>query len=173
MGAGHLSDRPERREYARVERERRFLVDHLPAAAVAYQRLVDLYIDGTQMRLRRIESPKGELIICKLGQKLIDPAAPNDPRRRQMTTLYLQPGEDRLLGELPGHRSVKRRYKLPEQGWTFCVDVYEQPTGAAGIMVCEVECDTCRQLDEIRIPTWATREITADPQYWGAHLARR
>ncbi len=168
-----MNDRPLTRPYARIERERRFLLDQMPDHVDAhdYRRIIDLYIADSRLRLRRIEQPDGQLVLMKLGQKTRDPAAPADLRRRQMTTLYLQPGEERWLVQLPGRRSVKRRYQLPEQGWTFCIDVYEQPESAAGIMLCEVECDTDSQLETITTPIWAVREITQDPRYSGAALA--
>ena len=53
----------------------------------------------------------------KLGQKIPDPDAPGDVRHRQ-TTIYLAPGEATALATLDGPRTVKRRYKLEEQGWT-------------------------------------------------------
>ena len=42
-------------KYARVERERRFLVDQFPRADVARIRHIDdLYIDATNLRLREL-----------------------------------------------------------------------------------------------------------------------
>jgi hypothetical protein len=89
-------------------------------------------IAGLNLRLRRIEQPDGRLIMVKLGQKLAAPEAPTSPRHRQMTTLYLAAEEEALFSSLPGARSVKRRYETMEQGWTFAIDVYEQPSSAAG-----------------------------------------
>lgn len=169
-----MDDRPRRRGYARIERERRFVLDALPPHVDAgdFERLRDLYIAGTELRLRRIESPDGELILVKLGQKTIDPDAPADPRRRRMTTFYLRPADEAALCELPGRRSVKRRYELVERGRTFCIDVYEAPASAAGRIVCEVECESDRELDEVGMPDWARAEITSDASYSGFELAR-
>jgi len=166
-------DRPATRKYARIERERRFALDALPAGVdpADYERLCDLYVEGTELRLRRVEAPDGARLQVKLGQKTLDPQAPDDPRHRQMTTLYLREGDERALAALGGRRSVKRRYKLAEQGWTFCIDVYEAPAGAAGTMLCEVECDSDAELERIACPIWATREITEDARYSGFTLA--
>lgn len=172
--AGRMDDRPRTRPYARIERERRFALDALPEAVDPgdYERLRDTYVAGADLRLRRIEAPDGTFVQLKLGQKKADPDAPDDPRRREMTTFYLREDEGRVLGTLPGARSVKRRYRLREQGRTFCIDVYEQPTAAAGTMVAEVECDTDDELDAIAMPAWATREVTTDERFSGARLAR-
>ena len=99
---GTHPDRPLRRKYARIERERRFLLNCLPPGVGPedYERLRDLYVSGTELRLRRIERPDGSLVLIKLGQKTLDPEAPEDPRRRQMTTLYLRPEDEQALCDL-------------------------------------------------------------------------
>jgi hypothetical protein len=168
------NDRPMTRGYARIERERRFTLSSLPAAVDPrdYERLRDCLVHGTHLRLRQVERPDGEVLIVKLGQKIVDPSAPTDPRRRQMTTLYLDPDEAAAL-TLDGLRTTKRRYKLREQGWTFCVDVWEAPEGAAGQIVAEVECPSDAELDAIVCPDWAEREVTQDPEYSAFNLAQR
>lgn len=166
-------DRPTRRPYARIERERRFVLERLPddLDPTDFRRLRDTYIEGTDLRLRRVESPDGALVQLKLGQKTLDPDAPDDPRRRRMTTFYLRPEEEATLSLLPGARSVKRRYKVLEQGWTFCIDVYEAPARAAGTVLCEVECDTDEALEAIVCPEWAREEVTEEASYTGWALA--
>ena len=168
-----LSDRPLKRGYARIERERRFLVERLPDAIQPdqFERLIDCYISDTNIRLRRVESPDGKLLAIKLGQKIIDPDAPSNPRRRQMTTLYIGEHEGVVFSTLPGRHSTKRRYRFPEQGYTFMIDVYESPKSAVGIMICEVECDTDQELDNIQIPGWCVREITEESKWSAARLS--
>lgn len=164
-----FSDRPLRRKYARIERERRFLVESLPAQLDpnAFERLCDCFIEGTHLRLRRVESPSGDVLVVKLGQKIVDRDAPDDPRRREMTTIYLPESEAARLA-FRGLRSTKRRYKLREQGWTFCIDVWEEPVH---VIVAEVECPTDAELDAIDVPLWALREVTEDPKYGAVALA--
>ena len=166
-------DRPHKRKYCRIERERRFQLHSLPPSVdpQQYDRLHDRYFIGSCLRLRRVVGVDGKLIALKLGQKLIDPAAPLDPTRRQMTTIYLHADEEVLFQSLPARKSVKRRYKLDEQGWTFAIDVYEAPQSAVGIIVCEVECDTDEQLASILKPEWACQEITKDLDFSGANIA--
>jgi CYTH domain-containing protein len=159
-------------KYARVERERRFLLERLPDAVdpESYERLQDLFVEGTHLRLREVRRPNGEWVVAKLGQKVVDPDAPNDPRRRQMTTMYLPEEEARALASLPGLRTTKRRYKLREQGFTFCIDVWERPPGT---IVAEVEAPSDEELARITLPAWALREVTDDARYSAIALAGR
>jgi CYTH domain-containing protein len=168
-----MDDRPTKRAYARIERERRFLLDRLPPALdpEVYERLDDLFVEGTHLRLRRVCRPDGASIVTKLGQKIVDPEAPEDPRRRQMTTIYLPDEEALALASLTGLRTTKRRYKLLEQGRTFCVDVWESPPPARGTIVAEVEAESMEELEWITVPTWALREVTDDGRYSAITLA--
>ena len=169
-----MPERPRKRPYWRIERERRFVLDALPAHIDpdAFERLVDVYVVGTQLRLRRVEAPDGTLIVAKLGQKRPTEDSSDDPRHRQMTTFYLRTEDLSVLeASLAGHRSVKRRYKVAEQGAVFCVDVWEEPASARGVILSEVECDTDEALDAIVAPTWARVEVTEDERYSGFALA--
>ncbi len=169
-----MNARPQKRPYWRIERERRFVLDALPdhVDPGAFERLVDLYVAGTQLRLRRVESPDGTLIVAKLGQKRPTEDSSDDPRHQQMTTFYLRNEDLSVLeASLSGHRGVKRRYKIPEQGAVFCVDVWEEPASARGVVLSEVECDSDALLDAIDAPTWARAEVTDDERYSGFALA--
>lgn len=171
---GPMNDRPTKRPYARIERERRFLLERLPEVVDSgvYERLDDLFVRGTHLRLRRVTQPDGAWIVTKLGQKILDPAAPDDPRCRQMTTIYLPEDEAAALASLPGLRTTKRRYKLREQGWTFCIDVWERPAAAQGTILAEVEAPSIEELERVTLPTWALREVTDDARYSAITLAR-
>lgn len=168
-----MDDRPTKRSYARIERERRFLLERLPPAVDpdVYERLDDLFVEGTHLRLRRVSRPDGAWIITKLGQKVLDPDAPSDPRCRQMTTIYLPESEAAALAALGGLRTTKRRYKLREQGWTFCIDVWESPAAARGTIVAEVEAPSIDELERVTLPAWALREVTDDARYSAITLA--
>lgn len=169
-----MDDRPTRRPYARIERERRFLLERLPPGLDpdVFERIHDVFIEGTHLRLRRIRRPDGEWIIGKLGQKIVDPDAPTDPRCREMTTIYLPEAEAAAFAGLPGPSATKRRYKLPEQGWTFCIDIWETPASARGTIVAEVEAPSLAELERIAVPSWALREVTDDVRYSAITLAR-
>jgi len=162
-----------KRKYARIERERRFLLERLPEHVDPedYVRLRDCFVSGTFLRLRRVERPDGAEVVTKLGQKIACPDAPDDARRRQMTTIYLAPGEGPALASLDGPRSMKRRYTLQEQGWTWAIDVWEEPSAAAGTILAEVECPSDAELDAIRAPGWVLREVTDDASFSAFTLA--
>lgn len=170
----HGFDRPTKRPYARIERERRFLLDRLPPGVSPddYERIDDLFIEGTHLRLRVVRRPTGEWLATKLGQKVVAPDAPDDPRQRQMTTIYLPEGEGAVLASLPGLRAMKRRHRLCEQGLTFAVDVWESPVGARGVILAEVEAASLEELDRVTLPTWAHREVTHEPELSAIALAR-
>jgi CYTH domain-containing protein len=170
-----LNDRPRIRRYARIELERRFLLEVLPPGVKEddYERMRDVYVHGTHLRVRHIYAAGGEWITTKLGQKIPNPRAPDDPRQRQMTTIYLPREEIAALEVLDGLRTVKRRYRLEEQGRTWCVDVWEEPIGAAGVIVSEVEADTIEELEALTMPVWAVREVTDDRRYSAIALAQR
>ena len=70
-----MTDRPTKRPYARLELERRFLLERLPAGVDPddYERLDDLFVAGTHLRLRVLRRPSGDWIVTKLGQKIVDP----------------------------------------------------------------------------------------------------
>jgi CYTH domain-containing protein len=160
--------------YGRVERERRFVLEKLPSEvdAFEYVRLEDLFVRGTHLRLRRVTKPNGDFVTTKLGQKIVAPDAPEDPRQRQMTTIYLPDDEGAILAaSLEGSRTIKRRYKLREQGLVFCIDMWESPAHANGMILAEVEADTLEALEHITVPAWASREVTSDPTYSAIRLA--
>ena len=116
-----------RLKYARIERERRFLLAALPAGLepdAGYQQFEDLYFPGTSLRLRRVTSPAGDVVELKLNQKL--PHDSNAPSHRIVASVYLPAADFGLLGSLPGRRLVKRRYAFPWRGVGFGVDVFQE-----------------------------------------------
>lgn len=66
-----------------MEREQRWLRLRLPAGVAHPAAVVDRYVGGTQLRLRRVESDTG--VAFKLGQKVR--VAPSDPEVVKLTNL--------------------------------------------------------------------------------------
>lgn len=62
----------------------------------------------------------------------------------------------------------KIRHELPHGGRTWEVDVYLPPL--QGLVLLEVELDSSEDAPEP--PAWAGREVTEDPRYTNANLAR-
>jgi hypothetical protein len=137
-------------KYARLEAERRFLLDALPDLADArVLRITDRYVHGTRMRLRVVH--EGDSVVRKLGQKV-----PRSTSTNEHTTLYLDEAEHALLQALPADELSKTRYVL--DGWAFD----EHPTG---LLLAETE-----DPGEPWFPY--VREVTEDLAFTGAVLAR-
>ncbi|MEZ6036499.1 MAG: hypothetical protein R3F29_03390 [Planctomycetota bacterium] len=168
-----MNDRPLQRDYSRRELERRFVLSRLPDAVdpTAFTRLRDLFVADAQLRLRIVEAPDGRVLVVKLGQKRADPEAPDDARCRRLTTIYMSEAEARALAALPGRRSCKRRYHLVENGLTWAIDVWEEPSARVGLVMAEVECGTLAQLAAVPMPSWAEREVGDDPRFSAFALA--
>lgn len=154
-------------KYAKLENERRFLVDAaaLPdLAGLPFRRIEDRYITGTRLRLRSMtDSVTGarELKFCKKYEG-------EDPVSGPITNLYLSEAEYAVLAALPARTIAKRRYRLDHGCRGFGVDVFEGEL--AGLMLCEAEAETREAIVALAFPPWAAREVTADRFFTGGNL---
>src|SRR5262252_4309103 len=101
MGIAKLTDLntilPESK-YARVERERRYLLQDLPeglSRADPHLQITDNYITGTRLRIRKVRDPRTNKWVVKFTQKF----APDrkDLSRTIITNLYLNATESQTL----------------------------------------------------------------------------
>ena len=146
-------------KYARVERERRFLLDGLPPDVRDPRRIDDLYVDGTTLRLRRVDDG-----VHKLGQK-IRPEA-RDPSVVHHTTMYLSPEEYAVLvAALSGRRLSKTRWSWDVDGRTWWVDEII----GVGVLA---EIELSGPDDAVDAPPGAVVEVTHDERYCGGAMAR-
>ena len=149
-------------KYARLELERRWLVDQAarPSLADAWTTLIeDRYIDGTRMRLRRMSRADLGEVKWKLTKKY----ECSDPAARPIVTSYLTEAEYDLLATLPAHPLRKVRYHLLLDGLWWSLDLFE---GAlAGLEVVETEAAHEAALAALVPPVWAAKEVTRDPRY--------
>lgn len=171
-------------KYARVERERRFLLPGPPTPLPpgTGRRITDRYITGTRMRLRRIapadERPRtaqdarpapGEprlpppAVELKLTQKI--PADRPGPVQGLITNTYLSPAEYDVFAALPARVLRKTRYSLPP----FGIDVFDPPLH--GLVLAEAEFDSDQETRALAVPEFAVAEVTADPRFTGGRLA--
>lgn len=158
-------------KYARVEAERRFLLDSAPYdldAQAPFHRIFDRYISDTRLRLRRIERPDGEAIVYKFGQKY--QAADQGAHQTVMTNFYLSEAEYAVLSALPGKTLVKRRYKYIHAGERYSLDIFEGHL--SGLILLEIEAGEDRDIRRLPIPGIARRDVTADPSFTGGALVR-
>ena len=152
--------------YAIVERERRWLCREIPMdRVVSGERITDLYVTGTQLRLREAVPLDGRPAARRLGKK-----GDVSPAVRLLTSIYLSEKEHDLLAAMPGQTLRKVVYKLtPEHGVSMSIDRFE---GALeGLIMAEVEFDDMESLRAFPGPAFAEREVTDDPRYNGGTLA--
>jgi CYTH domain-containing protein len=154
--------------YARIEWERRWLVDtaRRPSLDGRSATLIeDRYIDGTRLRLRRMARPAIGEVIWKLTKKY----ECHDPSARPIVTSYLTEAEYRVLRALPAHVLSKSRYHLPMAGRYWSLDRFE---GALeGLETVECEAEDAASLAALEPPDWALREVTHLPQWQCGALA--
>jgi CYTH domain-containing protein len=154
-------------KYAQVERERRWLCRDAPwDRIVRSERLCDLYVTGTRLRVREAVPLDGGAPTRKLGRKGDATAS-----SRLVTSIYLDPAEYALLAALPGKVVCKVRHHLAEVPGAagVSIDVFEDPL--AGLVLAEAEFDDHESLAAFPMPDFAIREVTDDPRYSGGRLA--
>jgi len=155
-------------KYARVERERRFLMTGLPsvAALTARRRITDRYLPGTRLRLRRVDwadssRPGPEF---KFTQKVA--AGRPGHVRGLITNTYLSGAEYALLAALPADVLCKTRFSMPP----LAVDVFDPPLH--GLVLAEAEFSTDEAADSFPMPDTAVAEVTDDARFAGGSLVR-
>lgn len=155
-------------KYARLELERRWLVDKALRPALDGHSMTiieDRYIDGTRMRLRRMSRPDLSEVKWKLTKKY----ECADPAMRPIVTSYLTADEYEVLRALPARELTKRRYHLPFAGRYWSVDLFEGPLLGLETIECEAEDEV--SLADLVPPDWALREVTHLPQWQCGSLA--
>jgi hypothetical protein len=170
VNAGDRADHPDApsgkaSKYARIERERRFLLAAPPSGAPIRRVLIeDRYLRGTRLRLRRItdlDAP-GEPATYKLTQKI--PRADGGPGL--ITNLYLSAAEYAALADIAADEILKVRSSFPPLG----VDVFEGPL--SGLILAEAEFDTATDEAEFQAPSDAIAEVTTDLRFTCGSLAK-
>jgi CYTH domain-containing protein len=173
MGVAKLTDQntvvPESK-YARVERERRYLLTDLPEGltrADPHLQITDNYITGTRLRLRKVREPRTNTWTVKFTQK----AAPNpdDLSRTIITNTYLNAYEAEVLSIFNANEIRKNRYHFDFDGSRFSVDMFLGDL--FGLVLAEVGFETDEELDTFAKPPFALAEVTNDPMFSGGRLS--
>jgi CYTH domain-containing protein len=153
-------------KYARIERERRFLLAGPPPApaVTARRRITDRYLPGTRLRLRRIDYPGSGDCEFKFTQKV--PAGRPGFIQGLITSTYLSAAEYDLLASLPAAVLSKTRLSVPPLG----IDVFEPPLH--GLIMADIEFSTDREAQAFLPPPEAIAEVTDDPRFTGGSLVR-
>jgi len=152
-------------KYARIERERRFLLARFPdrAAVVRKRRIADHYIEGTTLRLRQQSYDDG-LTTFKLTQKL--GARGGSWQQGFITSLKLTRDEYLVLAQLPAKKLTKTRFSVPP----FGLDVFEGELD--GLILAEAEFESAEAADAFAAPSFAAGEVSADDRFTGGRLVR-
>src|SRR5438309_3721215 len=120
MGVAKLTDQntivPESK-YARIERERRYLLQDLPeglSRADDHLQITDNYITGTRLRIRKVRDPRTNKWIVKFTQKFAPD--PQDLSRTIITNIYLNATEAEVLSIFEANEIRKNRYYFDFEG---------------------------------------------------------
>lgn len=156
-------------KYARVERERRFLLRDLPHGlklSDPHAQITDNYVTGTRLRLRKVRDPRTNEWTLKLTQK--HASAPPDFSRTLITNIYLNQYEYEVLSVFEGNELRKNRYPYEHEGRLYSVDVF---LGALrGLLLAETDFDTDEEMDSFHAPSFALLDVTREETFTGARL---
>lgn len=173
MGVAKLTDQntvvPESK-YARVERERRYLLQDLPEGltrADPHLQITDNYLTGTRLRLRKVREPRTNKWTVKFTQKFAP--NPDDLSRTIITNTYLNALEAETLSVFNANEIRKNRYYFEFEGRKFAVDMFLGDL--FGLVLAEVSFDTDEELDSYRTPQFALADVTDDPVFSGGKLS--
>src|SRR3979490_1247420 len=154
MGVAKLTELntvvPESR-YARIERERRYLLQDLPEGltrADHHLQITDNYITGTRLRIRKVRDPKTNKWIVKFTQKFAPD--PEDLSRTLITNTYLNVIEADTLAVFEANEIRKNRYPFEFAGRRFTVDMFLGDL--FGLVLAEVSFDTDQELEDFEKP---------------------
>jgi CYTH domain-containing protein len=153
---------PAERKYARIEWERRFLLDCFPRDVVVTRtrHISDRYIEGTSLRLRQQTASDGE-VVFKLTQKVGDPAG---ARQGFITSMYLTRTEFSVLTQLPAKLLSKTRHSVPP----FGIDVFEGVL--RGLILAEAEFNSATEAAALALPSFIRQEVSDDARFTGGRL---
>ena len=173
MGVAKLTDQntivPKSR-YARLERERRYLLDGLPQGltpASPHVQITDNYITGTRLRLRKVREPQTNKWIVKLTQKLAP--KPADLSRTLITNTYLTAAESEVLAVFEANEIRKNRYPYEFAGRKFTIDMFLGDL--FGLVLAETSFDSDEELDSFPPPPFAVEDVTNNDLFTGGNLS--
>lgn len=158
-------------KYARVERERRYLLEDLPEGltrADHHQQITDNYLTGTRLRLRKVRDPRTNKWVVKFTQKFAP--NPEDLSRTMITNTYLNPIEADTLAIFEANEIRKNRYRFQFEGREFAVDMFLGDL--FGLVLAEISFDTDDELDGFDKPSFALAEVTNREVFSGGRLSQ-
>jgi CYTH domain-containing protein len=175
VGVAKLTDQntvvPNESKYARVERERRYLLQDLPEGltrADPHLQITDNYISGTRLRIRKVRDPRSNKWTVKFTQKFApDPA---DFSHTIITNIYLNALEAETLAMFDANEIRKNRYSFEFEGHRFSVDMFLGDL--FGLVLAEVSFETDDELERFAPPSFAIAEVTNNKLFTGGELCQ-
>ena len=157
-------------KYARVERERRYLLRDLPEGltrADHHLQITDNYLTGTRLRIRKVRDPKTNKWVVKFTQKF----APNthDFSRTIITNTYLSAIEAEMLSMFDANEIRKNRYKFEFEGRTFSIDMFIGDL--LGLVLAETGFESDEEMDNFPLPSFALADVTNNELFTGGRLS--
>jgi CYTH domain-containing protein len=172
MGVAKLTDQntivPESK-YARIERERRYLLRDLPEGITRpdpHLQITDNYITGTRLRIRKVREPRTNKWTVKFTQKFAPD--PNDLSRTIITNTYLNALEAEVLSVFDTNEIRKNRYPFEFEGRKFSIDMFLGDL--FGLVLAETSFETDEELDTFTNPPFALTDVTNEPLLTGGRL---
>jgi len=172
VGVAKLTDQntivPESK-YARVERERRYLLRDLPEGltrADPHLQITDNYITASRLRIRKVRDPRTNKWTVKFTQKFAPD--PNDLSRTIITNTYLNALEAETLSVFNSNEIRKNRYSFEFDGRKFAIDMFLGDL--FGLVLAEVSFDNDEELDSFPKPPFALADVTNEPLFSGGRL---
>jgi CYTH domain-containing protein len=158
-------------KYARVERERRYLLADLPEGltrADHHLQITDNYITGTRLRIRKVRDPRTNKWVVEFTQKFA--ANPADLSRTMITNTYLNATEADTLAIFEANEVRKNRYPFEFAGRQFSVDMFLGDL--FGLVLAEVSFETDEELDVFPKPPFALADVTNNEKFSGGRLSQ-
>src|ERR1051325_10353084 len=175
MGVAKLTDQntlvPSASKYARVERERRYLLHDLPVGltrADPHLQITDNYITGTRLRIRKVRDPRTNKWTVKFTQKFA--ANPGDFSRTIITNIYLNALEAETLASFDANEIRKNRYRFEFEGREFSVDMFLGDL--FGLVLAETSFDNDAELDSFPCPAFVLADVTNNETFTGGKLSQ-
>ncbi|HEY6804885.1 MAG TPA: hypothetical protein VI306_15025 [Pyrinomonadaceae bacterium] len=172
MGVAKLTDQntvvPESK-YARVERERRYLLQNLPeglSRADDHVQITDNYLTSTRLRIRKVREPRTNKWVVKFTQKFAP--EPADLSRTLITNTYLNATEAEVLSVFDSNEIRKNRYYFDYEGRRFNVDMFLGDL--FGLVLAEVSFDSDEEMDQYPKPPFALADVTNNEVFSGGKL---
>src|SRR5918992_2937588 len=172
MGVARLTDKntivPESK-YARLKRERRYLLQDLPegmSRADPHVQITDNYLTGTRLRIRKVRDPRTNKWTVKFTQKFAPD--PQDFSRTIITNTYLNALEAETLSMFDANEIRKNRYSFEYEGRKFSVDMFLGDL--FGLVLAEVSFETDEESDSFTKPPFALADVTNEPLFTGGRL---